>query len=157
MANLQVKHWMTSDPITVAVDHPLSTAYHLMRLNQIRRLPVVDEQERLVGILTWGDIRNARTRSTAPAAPSSWEAHFLAGTREVREYMTPMPVTVTPDTSIRQAVALMMQHKIGGLPVVEEHRLVGVLSETDVFRFLLAHIPEAVPLHGSACGGADAP
>jgi acetoin utilization protein AcuB len=145
MDTLQVKHWMTPDPITVAVDNNLSTAYHLMRLNHIRRLPVVNDQERLVGIITWGDIRNARTRSNVPPAPSSWEAYFLAGVQEVRDYMTPAPITVTPDTPIRSAVSLMLHHKIGGLPVVEAHQLVGVLSETDVFRFLLAYTPEAVP------------
>jgi CBS domain-containing protein len=140
-----VKEWMTADPITVDTTNNLSTAYHLMRLNSVRRLPVLDEAERLAGIITWGDIREARPKGSGSLhMEPAWEIHFLAGIRGVQEFMTPNPVTVTPQTPIRRAVQLMLENKIGGLPVVKDNRVVGIISETDIFRFLLMHMEEPV-------------
>lgn len=142
MAKYLVKEWMTPDPITVDSDNNVSVAYHLMHLNNVRRLPVLDETGTLVGIITWGDIREARPKaSLAEQRGSEWEAHFLAATMEVREVMTPDPFTVTPDTSVRQAAVLMLRHKIGGLPVVDGN-VVGMLTESDLFRFLVENFPD---------------
>ena len=84
MDKLLVKDWMTGDPITVDTTNNLSTAYHLMRMNSVRRLPVLDEAEHLVGIVTWGDIREARPKASASMTMEpTWEIHFLAGIRGV--------------------------------------------------------------------------
>ena len=145
MDKLLVKDWMTGDPITVDTTNNLSTAYHLMRMNSVRRLPVLDEAEHLVGIVTWGDIREARPKASASMTMEpTWEIHFLAGIRGVREFMTPDPVAVTPQTPIRRAAQLMLENKIGGLPVVEHEHVVGMISETDIFRFLLTYLEEPV-------------
>lgn len=143
MDKFTVKEWMTEDPITVDTTNNLSTAYHLMRMNSVRRLPVVDEMDHLVGIVTWGDIREARPKASGSlAVEPPWEIHFLAGIRSVQEFMTPNPITVTPRSSIRCAAQLMLENKIGGLPVVEGERVVGMISETDIFRFLLMYVEE---------------
>lgn len=140
MERLLVKDWMTPDPITVDPDTTLPAAYHLMKLNAIRRLPVVDKEGRLVGIVTLGDIREARPKEST--ALNIWELHSLAASLTVRDFMSPHPITVTPDTSIQQAAKLLLEHKIGGLPVVEQDRLVGIITETDIFRLLVEQFPE---------------
>jgi CBS domain-containing protein len=142
MTTYQVKEWMTPNPITVDADNNLSVAYQLLRLNRVRRLPVIGHSGKLVGIITWGDIREARPKgSLAEQTGSEWETHFLAATMEVRAIMTPDPVTVTPDCSVRLAASLMLDHKIGGLPVVVDEAVVGMITESDLFRFLVRNFP----------------
>lgn len=146
MEHLLVKAWMTSDPITVDPEATLSTCYHLMRLNGIRRLPVVDNEGRLVGIVTLGDIREGRPRKWTtkdiPVTVNVWERHLLVASREVREFMSPNPIRVEPNTPVKEAAWLMLEHKIGGLPVVDEGHVVGIITESDVFRLLVEQLPE---------------
>lgn len=140
MKRLLVKDWMTLDPITVEPETTLPAAHHIMKLNDIRRLPVVDSQGRLVGIVTLGDIREARPKESTVL--SIWELHSLVAGLEVREFMTRQPFTVLPDTPIRDAAQLMLRHKIGGLPVVDQGRLVGIITDSDIFRLLVEQLPE---------------
>lgn len=144
-----VRHWMTANPITISGEINLSIAYNLMRLNEVRHMPVVDEDDRLIGMLTWGDIREARPKASGSAQlGAAWESHFLAAIREVRDFMTVNPVSVTPDTPIQRAAELMLQKKIGGLPVVERGRVIGIITESDLFRFIVESEPalEMLPL-----------
>ena len=142
MKRLQVQDWMTPDPITVDRNANLSTVYHLMRLNEIRRLPVVDARGKLIGIVTRGDLREARpTEHATLGRVSPWELHILAATLEVKDFMTTSPFTVTPEAPIREAARLMLTHKIGGLPVVENEQVVGILTESDLFRFIVEQVP----------------
>jgi acetoin utilization protein AcuB len=106
-----------------------------MRDRGIHRMPVVDGAGRLVGIVTRSDIEGAVSFQRTDAG---WhEARFsLAGT-SVSEVMTKGPVTVTPDTSMRDAAALMLQRHLSGLPVVEGDQLVGIITETDLFRLVV--------------------
>ena len=140
MERLLVRDWMTPDPVTVDPETSLSAAYHLMKLNDVRRLPVVDDDGRLLGIVTIGDIREARPKESEHL--SIWELHVKVASLKVREFMTPHPITVTPDTSIKQAAQLMLQHKIGGLPVVEGGKLVGIITDSDIFRLLVERLPD---------------
>jgi CBS-domain-containing membrane protein len=140
MESLLVRDWMSKDPVTIEPQTTLPAAYHLMKLNRIRRLPVVDHEGRLLGIVTQGDIREARPKESISL--SIWELHFRVASLEAKDFMTPNPVTVTPETSIKQAAQLMLQHKIGGLPVVEAKRLVGVITESDIFRLLVEQLPD---------------
>lgn len=142
MTKQLVKDWMTPDPITVDGKTTLTAAYHLMRLNRVRRLLVVDSQDRLLGILTWGDVREAKPKHRPSMADvDAWAAHFLTATMEIGEIMTPNPVTVTPEMLIHEAAGLMLQHSIGGLPVVADGRVVGVLTESDIYRFVVENTP----------------
>ncbi|MCL4857972.1 MAG: CBS domain-containing protein [Caldilineaceae bacterium] len=138
MTKSLVREWMSPKPITVDSKVGVSVAYHLMRLNEVRRLLVLNDNDELVGIVTWGDIRAAHPKSRASLETrDAWESHFLTATMEIREIMTPNPVTVSPDTSMREAARLMLEHKIGGVPVLDGKRIAGILTETDLCRFVV--------------------
>lgn len=129
-----VKDWMTPDPITIAPTTTLPEANRLMKECNIRRLPVV-ENGRLVGIVTLGDIREA-SPSTATSL-SIYELNYLLSRLTVGQIMTRDPISITPDTSIEAAARLMLEHKIGSLPVVDGTRVVGIITESDIFRLLV--------------------
>lgn len=135
-----VKDWMTSNPITVDPKTTLPAAYHLMKLNRIRRLPVVNDEGQLVGIVTLGDIREARPKESKSS--SAWELHLLIAGLETRDFMSPNPITVAPETPVKQAAQLMLQHKIGGLPVIDADSVVGIITESDICRVLIERLPE---------------
>lgn len=138
-----VKDWMSPKPITVDSKVGVSVAYHLMRLNEVRRLLVLNDSDDLVGIVTWGDIRAARPKARASMeARDAWESHFLTATMEISEIMTPNPITVAPDASIREVARLMLEHKIGGVPVLDGKRIAGILTETDLCRFVVETVQE---------------
>ncbi len=129
-----VKDWMTPDPVTIAPSTTLPEANRLMKECNIRRLPVV-ENGRLVGIVTLGDIREASP--SAATALSIYELNYLLSRLTVGQIMTRDPIIITPDTSIEAAARLMLEHKIGGLPVVDGTRVVGIITESDIFRLLV--------------------
>ncbi|MEI2690962.1 MAG: CBS domain-containing protein [Anaerolineae bacterium] len=127
---------------TVNTQASLVEAQTLMEDNGVRRLPVLDENDELAGILSWGDVREATSVEAAhlssPYAPEA-EEQWLT----VWEIMSRDPVVVTPQTSLADAVELMLTHKIGGLPVVrtmsgpDRRQLVGIVTDTDIFRMVL--------------------
>jgi acetoin utilization protein AcuB len=129
-----VKDWMTPDPVTIGPDTTLPEAARLMKECRIRRLPVV-ESGRLVGIVTLGDIREA-SPSTATSL-TIYELNYLLSRLIVREIMTHDPIAITPDTSLEAAARLMLEHKIGGLPVTDCNKVVGIITESDIFRLLV--------------------
>jgi CBS domain-containing protein len=102
--------------------------------HSIRRLPVVDDG-RLVGIVTLGDIREAEASDATSL--SIFELHYLLAKLRVSEFMTRDPITVSPAALIDRAAQIMLEHKIGGLPVVERGKLVGIITESDIFRMLV--------------------
>lgn len=131
-----VKDVMTENPLTTGPDTPLRQAVTLMRDRKIRHLPVVEDGGRLVGILTDRDIRHAAL-VPALAEHLPWELRRLKALR-VRDVMTWTVVTTEPGATIVQAGVRMFQRRIGSLPVVENGRLVGILTETDVLGALTA-------------------
>ena len=125
-----VRDCMTPDPTTVTPQTTLRDALRLMRRERIRHLPVV-EHGRLVGIVTWTDLMRG---SPSPAsALAAWEIPDLLAQTAVRDVMTEHPVTVAPDLPVEDAARLLRQRKIGSLPVVDGDRLVGIVTETDLF------------------------
>ena len=129
-----VRNWMTPNPITINLQTTLPEANRLMDENYVRRLPVI-HKGKLVGIVTRGDIREARA-STATTL-SIYELNYLLDEISAKDFMAYEPITVSPDAPIREAARRMMQHKIGGLPVVEYGELVGIITETDLCRLLI--------------------
>jgi acetoin utilization protein AcuB len=127
---------MTRDPLTVGPDVSVRAAQNLMREKGIRHLPVVEETGRLLGILTDRDVRHA---AFVPALAKyiAWESRRLKFPR-VRDVMTWSVVTTHPDATLGQAGLTMFQRRIGSLPVVEEGRLVGILTDSDVLRAMSA-------------------
>jgi acetoin utilization protein AcuB len=128
-----VRERMSSPAVTITPDTPLQDALPLMHEHRFRRLPVVDEKGRLVGIVSERDLLYA---SPPPSTLlSGLELNHLLAELQTREIMTQEVITTTPDTFVEDAARLMVENKIGGLPVVDEdNRVVGVITETDVFK-----------------------
>jgi CBS domain-containing protein len=127
---------MTSDPLTTAPDLSASETYERMRQRNVRRMPVLDATGALVGIITRSDIEAA---VALPRDEAGWRsARFaLAGTT-VADLMTANPVTIDAEAPIAAAAAAMIQARISGLPVLRESRLVGIITESDIFRLVVA-------------------
>ncbi len=129
-----VKKRMSSPVITIEPTMPIMDALDLMKSKGIRRTPVVKDGK-LVGIVSDKDLLNA-----APSDATSlsvWELNYLLAKITVGEIMTKEVFTVTENTPIEEAAYLMAQNKIGGLPVLANGFLVGLITETDLFRIFL--------------------
>ena len=130
-----VKDWMSTDPILASPDTPLLEVQKLFREHRIRRVPIVDSHGKLLGIVSLHDVYEAKPSDATTL--SIHEINYLIARLKISEIMTKNPIMVTPDTSMAEAARIMMEHKIGGLPVVENGKLVGILTETDVFRLVV--------------------
>ena len=136
---MQIREWMTTMPITVNPTTPVSEARGLMQRKRIRHLPVM-EGERLVGIVTDRDIR--LTLPSPATSLSVWEVNYLLTKLTVEQVMTRSVITIGPDRQTQEAVRLMLEHKIGALPVTEEGRVVGIITETDLLHALAQTLRE---------------
>lgn len=125
---------MSHPVITVAPNLPINEALALMRHEHIRRLPVI-KGNKLVGIVSNEDLLNA---SPSPATSLSiWEMNYLLSKIIVKDVMTKDVLTISQDTPIEEAARIMADNKIGGLPVIKDGRVVGIITETDLFKVLL--------------------
>lgn len=130
-----VRDRMTEDPITATADLPITEARELMRKNEVRRLPVVDDKGNLVGIVTRDDILLA---SPSPVTSLSvWEITYLLSQVTVDEVMTKDVFTVSADCPVEEAARVMVDNKISGLPVMQDDELVGIITESDIFKSFL--------------------
>jgi acetoin utilization protein AcuB len=130
-----VQDWMTRDVVTIAPETSLKEAHDIMRKKNIRRLPVVTHGE-VLGIVTLGDIRGAEPSQASSL--SIWEMNDLLAKLKVSEIMTRKPSTIQQTASIGNAAQTMLDKKISGLPVVDEkNRLVGIITESDIFRLVV--------------------
>lgn len=130
-----VRELMTPNPVTVNPDTSVPAALRLMRERKVRRLPVVDSHGRLVGIVSDKDLLWA---SPSPATTLAvWEIPELLGKLKVEKVMTHDVITVAEKTPLEEAARLMADKKIGGLPVMQGPDLVGIITETDLFKNLL--------------------
>ncbi len=126
---------MTKQPITVLESAGVDEALDLMRQNHIRRLPVVDKKGRMVGIVSELDLLKV---SPSPATTlSMWELPYLLARIKMRDVMTKEVITVAEDTPLEEAARIMADNKIGGLPVMRDGELVGIITETDLFKTFL--------------------
>jgi acetoin utilization protein AcuB len=130
-----VRERMSTNPVTVTADTPITEALRIMRQNDVRRLPVLDQKRIMVGIVSEQDLLYA---SPSPATSLNiYEMHYMLSQLLVSEVMSADVITVSPDTPVEEAARIMADEKIGGLPVMEEGALVGIITETDVFTVLL--------------------
>lgn len=126
-----VKQCMSTSPVTVPPQTPVSEARELMQRKTIRHL-LVTEGDRLLGIITDRDIR---LNLPSPATSLSvWEINYLIAKLTVGETMTKSVVTIDPEKQVEDAASLMLDRRIGALPVVANGRLSGILTETDLLR-----------------------
>ncbi|MCP4166658.1 MAG: CBS domain-containing protein [Chloroflexi bacterium] len=129
-----VRDVMTPNPITIGPNHAIGTALAKMRHGGFRRLPVV-ENGKLIGIITDRDLRLAM--NSPYVLREGWYDSYLMEHIEVRSCMTAHPLTVSSDTSLVEAVRLMEEHKFGGIPVVDDGSITGILTETNLMKYLI--------------------
>jgi CBS domain-containing protein len=134
LENLLVRDWMSRDVVTISKSASLPEAHKLMDAYHIRRLPVMDG-EKLVGIITRGDVRGAEASDATTL--SVWELNYLLSQLSVERVMTGEVITVNADTTIADAAKVMLTNRIAGLPVIENGKLVGIITESDVFRMVV--------------------
>lgn len=130
-----VSDWMTREVITITSETTLKEAHDIMNSRNIRRLPVVTHG-RVAGIVTLGDIRGAEPSKASSL--SVWEVNHLLAKLKVSEIMTRNPITIQQTASIGDAAQIMLEKKFSGLPVVDEaEHLVGIITESDIFRLVV--------------------
>jgi acetoin utilization protein AcuB len=138
---MKVVDVMTKHPLVMTPSETIGEADQVMTENRIRQLPVV-EGSALLGIITDRDIRSFFADS--PQLDS--DRHEKALGTEVKEVMTAHPLTLAPDDTLRDAVELLVEDKIGGIPVVDEAEgLVGIVTYVDVLRCFLNRLDEETP------------
>jgi len=126
---------MKRNIITVAPETTLSEALRIVRDKKIRHLPVVADGK-LVGIVTDRDLK--KVSASDATTLSVWELNYLLDRVKIGDFMVREVISVSPDTAIDEAAELMIAHRIGSLPVVEEGEVVGILTETDLVETLVA-------------------
>jgi len=138
---LRVRDVMTPEVATLRQNEKLSIADDVMTLGRVRHLPVVDDDDRarVVGIVTRHDLfRGSLARALGYGAVAQQK---LLGLLAVKEVMTPNPITIAPDAPLSEAARIMLERKVGCLPVVEAGKLVGILTESDFVAMALRSLP----------------
>jgi CBS domain-containing protein len=140
---MKIRELMTGGPITVRPETPLQEARDLMAREGIRHLPVTRADGALAGIVTDRDIRlNLPSRATSLSAG---EINHLLARLTIGEIMTRTVITIGPDAPARDGARVMLDHRIGALPVVDDGRLIGIVTETDIVR---AFVRTTAPARG---------
>lgn len=129
-----VREVMTTEVVTIGANDSIGAALERMRAGGFRRLPVI-EDGRLVGIITDRDLRLAT--NSPLVLREKWYSDFILESVKVKSCMTPDPVTIAPEAPLVEAAALMRAKKYGGLPVVENEALVGIVTVTDLLDHLI--------------------
>ncbi len=126
---------MTRNPFTVKKETTAPEARELMKREKIHRLPVIDDKGHLLGVITEKDILYAWP---SPASTLDvWEVSTLLSRLKVGEIMTPNPMTCAPSMPVEEAARILSENKIGGLPVVEDGVLTGIITESDLFKIFI--------------------
>ncbi|MFW5683745.1 MAG: CBS and ACT domain-containing protein [Spirochaetota bacterium] len=132
---MTVRSVMTSNPYTVTERDPVTDAQTIMRREKIHRLPVVNGAKKLVGIVSEKDLLYA---TPSPATTLNvYEMSNLLSKLKVQSVMTEKVITVTSSTLVEDAARMLVDNNIGGLPVVDDGKLVGIVTESDLFRLLI--------------------
>ena len=135
MSTRKVRDAMTTDVATVNMNDPLAVADDVMRLGRVRHMPVVDDDGELVGLVTQRDLFfGGLLRALGYGAFAKQKAleNYL-----VKDAMTSQLITTSPDSDLSAAAQIMLEKKIGCLPVLEAGKLVGILTETDFVKLVL--------------------
>jgi len=133
---VRVERWMTPNPVSLRTTDSLARAIDLMKEKKIRRIPIVSDTGKLVGIVSDRDLKDVSpSRATTL---DIWELHYVLDKLKLGDIMTKKPWTVTPDMPIEKAALLMLEKRVEGLPVLDaKGALVGILTEGDIFRALV--------------------
>ncbi len=134
MKKNMISDWMTANPITIGPKTNLHDAHKLMQERRVRRL-IVLEDGKLAGIIALSDVLTAEPSSATSL--SVFELNYLLAKLTIDEIMTREVITVPATATVRDAARLMLDNKIGGLPVMDGDKLVGIITESDIFRLLV--------------------
>ncbi len=130
-----VRERMSRHPITITPDTSLNDALRIIREEKVRRLPVLDKKGKLVGIVSEKDLLYA---SPSPATSLSvYEMNYLISKIKVSDLMTRDVITICEDCPLEEAARIMVDNHIGGLPVIRGDVLVGMITESDLFKVFL--------------------
>lgn len=127
---MYVKNKMTANPYTIAYDAPITEVIELMHDKNLKRVPVVDG-ENVVGIITNGDLE--KVSPTKATTLSIYEINYLLSKTLVKDAMTKEVITISPEALLEEAAVLMRDHRISTLAVVQDGKLVGIITESDIF------------------------
>lgn len=130
----QVQDLMTPNPFVVEPETSLYDAYTMMFEQEIRRLPVV-RGKTLVGIVTLNDIQRVLPSAFIEA---DTDTQLRVMTLTVSDVMTPDPVTVTPEDTIQEVAEQMLENQVSALPVMQNERVIGIITESDIFKFIVS-------------------
>lgn len=137
MGKMLVQELMVADVLTLRRSDSLAAVLELMSEHDIRHVPIVDGERELVGLVTRRDVARG-TVSSKDDLPITVREDMLAH-RSVDSVMVGDPITVEPTDGVDEAAGLMLEHKLGCLPVVEGSRLVGIVTESDFVRYVAEH------------------
>lgn len=130
-----IERRMTRNPVTCAPDMSIQDAGNLMKKEHVHRLPVLDKNGKLIGVISEKDILKA---APSPASTlSAFESNYLLSKLTVKKIMSRNPVTISKDTPVEDAAMLMIDQDLSCLPVLEEGKLVGIVSKSDLFKMLV--------------------
>jgi acetoin utilization protein AcuB len=127
-----VRDRMSKHPLTIGMNQTVSETHKYMQEQSVRHLPVVDKAGAMIGLVTEDDLLKAEPSSATSL--SVWEIHSLLNKVTAKDVMTRDVITTTEDTPIEEAAQHLLEHKIGCLPVMRVDKLVGIITESDIFR-----------------------
>lgn len=130
-----VRMWMSSPAITTLHSTTLPDVRHLLQTHRIRRIPVVDEQGVLVGIVTEGDVNRVSDSDTTDIR--EYNLYHRIKDLPIREIMSRPVFSVEPEFPILTVAQIMLDNRISGVPVTEHGQVVGVITESDLFRLIV--------------------
>ncbi|MDD4011610.1 MAG: CBS domain-containing protein [Sphaerochaetaceae bacterium] len=130
-----IERRMTRNPVTATPDMTIEEASNLMKREKVHRLPVLDKDKKLIGVVSEKDILRAWP---SPASTlSTYEVNYLINKITVKKLMYKDPVTISKDTTVEEAARLMVDQDLSCLPVLDDGKLVGIVSKSDMFKILL--------------------
>jgi CBS domain-containing protein len=135
-AKVSVRDFMARHPQVLGCNDTLDLAEDIMTMGRIRHLPILNEGE-LVGIVSQRDMFRSAAVTALGFAVDTQKA--LVKTIRIKEIMTEKVVTISPDATMKEAARIMIDKKIGCLPVVEGMKLIGIITETDILRYVVEH------------------
>lgn len=125
-----IREVMTPNPVTIDADMSVNRAVHIMKEQGIRHLPVVDKKKGMVGLVTRESLNRATPSELTTL--SIWEINYQLSKIEITNAMVKKVFTTTEDATVEAAARTMIEHKIGGLPVLRDKELVGIVTEVDL-------------------------
>lgn len=131
----QVRSWMSSPAVVAPESMTLPAARRLLQERGIRRVPVVDSAGRLVGIVTEGDIN--KISASHESDVRDYNLYHRVSDLPLRDFMTRTVHTATPDMLIMDVAQILLDQRIGGVPVVEDGEVIGMITESDLFRLIV--------------------